>query len=303
MCANRYFKVCPNLQLKNGGSCFDGNGTQEVYCQCLNLFNGLRCEIDLCDDQECLNGGSCILDESSGSDFQVKCDCIQPFTGPQCEINLCDDKVCLNGGNCFVQESMEKNFIAKCNCVYGFDGDSCERDICEDHECKNSGNCTIDDSDPLNLEPTCDCSDEFVGEKCEIPLVCYEGDPCQNEGQCQLLHGKNSSDQDCLNLKTNFHFLLKVQQLKIYECLCSEGFAGVFCENKKQSNHLLYLINNNILIYNPEFTMPKQIAPDSRVTPLSHPPIYQSCSTVLYGRAYVFGGSRAPRQVKHTMIK
>ena len=94
---------------------------------------------------------------------------------------------------------LEENPIAECHCLYGFDGDRCERDICKDYECENSGNCTVDESDFFNLKPKCDCSDEFVGEKCEIPLVCYEGDPCQNGGECQLLQGSNSSDQDCLN--------------------------------------------------------------------------------------------------------
>ena len=95
---------------------------------------------------------------------------------------------------------------------------------------------------------------------------------------------------------------MKFKPLKIYECLCSEEFAGIFCEHKKQSDHLLYLIENNIFGYKVD-TNPKQIAVDSRITLASQPPIFQSCSTVLNGLAFVFGGSRAPRQVTYSVVK
>ena len=164
------------------------------------MFIGPRCEIDLCYEIECENGGTCTLDQSESDDL-LKCDCIDPFSGPRCEINLCDDKICLNGGICVIDELDQTE--VKCDCPYGFEGEICERDICGEMDCKNGGNCTIDDSDSDILKPTCDCSEDFVGETCDIPFVCFSGDPCQNGGVCQLHQITNSSDQDCFYLHEN----------------------------------------------------------------------------------------------------
>ena len=183
--------------IKNDGLCFDENGTQDIYCRCLSIYSGPRCEINLCDAIECENGGICTLDQSESED-QLKCDCIDTFGGPRCELNLCDDKICLNGGICVIDE-LDENEV-ECDCPYGFDGENCDRDICGEIDCGNAGNCTIDESDSENLKPKCDCSDDFVGETCDIPLVCFLGDPCQNGGECQLLQSSDSSDQDCFIL-------------------------------------------------------------------------------------------------------
>ena len=149
-------KYKSNIRTKNGGSCFDDNGQQQISCQCFDTF-----------------------------------------TGSRCETNLCDDFTCENGGNCVVSDNDPENFQLKCDCLYGFDGEYCQRDICSEIQCKNSGNCTVDESDPENLKPKCDCKDDFVGETCDIPLVCFDGDPCQNGSECKLLNGTNASDQEC----------------------------------------------------------------------------------------------------------
>ena len=99
-----------------------------------------------------------------------------------------------NGGRCFDNNGQQQ---FSCQCFETFIGSRCETDICEDFKCENGGICTIDESDPENLKPKCYCIDGFAGEICDIPSVCFNGDPCQNGGECKLLNGSNSSDQEC----------------------------------------------------------------------------------------------------------
>ena len=79
------------------------------------------------------------------------------------------------------------------------------------------------------------------------------------------------------------------------------GFTGIFCENKHESDFLLFLIDNNAMIYNvTEDKSRKLIAHDLQINSAFqpvYPRIYQSCSTVFKGLSLIFGGSRAPRQV------
>ena len=86
------------------------------------------------------------------------------------------------------------------------------------------------------------------------------------------------------------------------------GFTGVFCENKQESDHLLFLHDTNAMILSINLTSfshlnnnRKQIAHElginSALQTFSPISIYQSCSTVFNGVSLIFGGSRAPRQV------
>ena len=58
------------FDLKNGGTCFDDEGTDKFSCNCVNYFDAERCErLDACDRNPCHNGGTCTI--SSQSDFEL----------------------------------------------------------------------------------------------------------------------------------------------------------------------------------------------------------------------------------------
>ena len=129
---------------KNDGLCFVGDGSQETFCQCFDAFIGSRCEINLCENKQCFNGGSCTLDQSN-LENRTKCDCTDPFSGSLCETNLCDDKECLNGGKCVLDRRDHGNIKAKCDCAREFDGERCELPlVCFLGEpCQNGGKCKL----------------------------------------------------------------------------------------------------------------------------------------------------------------
>ena len=91
--------------------------------------------------------------------------------------------------------------------------------------------------------------------------------------------------------------LLYEEHLKAFECLCVDGFTGLFCEHINTTDHLGYFFDTNLFLFS---QMEKQTEQNFIINPLiSEPPsIYQSCSTVFNGISFIFGGSRASRQVQ-----
>ena len=71
---------------------------------------------------------------------------------------------------------------------------------------------------------------------------------------------------------------------KIFECLCPNGFTGVFCEFKADQNQLLYLEDRrNALVFNDEAQLLKSLTLDDDVG------TDESCFTMLNGEAVLFG--------------
>ena len=66
---------------------------------CNDGFTGDTCEtnVDDCDPNPCMNGGSC---EDGIESFT--CTCAAGFMGDTCEINVndCDPNPCMSGGSC-----------------------------------------------------------------------------------------------------------------------------------------------------------------------------------------------------------
>ena len=86
--------------LQNGGTCFDNGGTQEFSCSCVGNFAGNECQIDLCDNIDCQNGGTCVIKVFDGI-RTTSCDCPPNFGGKTCiPISPCDGNPCQNGGTC-----------------------------------------------------------------------------------------------------------------------------------------------------------------------------------------------------------
>jgi len=188
-------------------------------------------------DFYCTNGGVC------GDNSWDKCVCSADYSGPRCEFLVqyhtdCDLQ-CQNGGTCFFGDdptttpynaldigvqppppptpTLDPSSISRhCKCPDGFIGDTCESviEICGryEHHCLNGGLC-VDNGD----EYTCDCrSDDglvpHAGEYCQhVATVICKGafnSFCTNNGICKDV------------IDTEDH----------PGCVCSDGFAGEYCE-------------------------------------------------------------------------
>ena len=79
----------------NTESCSDVNGSQKFKCQCMDGFNGKRCEVPVCSSKYCNNNGLCSINENDIN--PLHCECYDGFEGQRCEIDLCDDFICGNG--------------------------------------------------------------------------------------------------------------------------------------------------------------------------------------------------------------
>ena len=73
---------------------------------------------------------------------------------------------------------------------------------------------------------------------------------------------------------------------KVFECSCTDGFTGDFCEFKTEQDHLLFIHENTPLVFNADgrlieenAVIDKQVEDDG------------SCSTMLNGEAIIFGSS------------
>ena len=80
---------------KNGGTCFDNDGTEKFSCICIDVFTGETCQTNLCDDIECPQSETCVSAIVDG-EKTAKCEC--PFTIVEdiC-LDLCNDIECENG--------------------------------------------------------------------------------------------------------------------------------------------------------------------------------------------------------------
>ncbi|MFH4977723.1 hypothetical protein AB6A40_004432 [Gnathostoma spinigerum] len=128
-----------NLQSCAGFICFNG-GTCTVrlngkpICSCRDGFVGDKCEVDICSQLPCMNGGVC---RATGS--KTSCECPSGYSGVLCEqsdvvshINSSHETTCnppcINGGTCTAV-----NGSGACICPLGFLGPLCNVfDSCND---------------------------------------------------------------------------------------------------------------------------------------------------------------------------
>ncbi|KAM4676520.1 lactadherin isoform 2-T2 [Discoglossus pictus] len=123
---------------------------------------------DVCDENTCLNGGTCL---SNVNNSPVYCLCPDGFTGINCnetEKGPCFPNPCYNSGECQVLSSSRRgDTFAEyvCKCPPGFNGIHCQnnKSDCSRNPCQNGGVCQ-----DLSNDYTCKCASPFIGKTCKF---------------------------------------------------------------------------------------------------------------------------------------
>ncbi|XP_027731596.1 sushi, nidogen and EGF-like domain-containing protein 1 [Vombatus ursinus] len=138
-------------------------------------------EINECESQPCLNGGSCKDRIAS-----FLCICGSGYMGPHCELETdeCQSDPCKNGGTC---KDLPAAFV--CQCPDGFAGIHCEKEVdaCDSGPCQHGGECENDGGSYL-----CVCPEGFFGYHCEIASDPCFSNPCGSRGYCLSSNGSHS---------------------------------------------------------------------------------------------------------------
>ncbi|XP_060601390.1 sushi, nidogen and EGF-like domain-containing protein 1 [Ruditapes philippinarum] len=112
-------KKCYNCPCMEPEQCYVQD--RFLACNCTDSgFTGCYCEtnIDDCDPNPCLNGGTCIDGVNN-----YTCTCVDGWSGRNCEeSNVCFSNPCGNGGTCDVGE--DEDYV--CLCPPEFGGTDCE---------------------------------------------------------------------------------------------------------------------------------------------------------------------------------
>jgi protein crumbs len=200
----------------NGGVCKDNK------CICRSGFQGVHCETEIargctgenceCSNNPCVNGGTCINNESTAAGYV--CKCLAGYSGEQCELNIEEGcrKNCIHGVCALPRNS---NAI-KCFCEPGYTGLFCDQDVneCLTVPCKNNATCIdrVNDFD-------CECTPGFTGKVCEENInecasnPCFAGSTCIDEINgftCQCIAGMTG--KLCDQVRDSFIFFLNTYQ-------------------------------------------------------------------------------------------
>ncbi|CAH8484551.1 unnamed protein product [Schistosoma turkestanicum] len=253
---------------KNGGTCHDL--LDDFYCTCPIGFEGRYCEINReCASRPCQNKGIC-HDIPGG----YLCECPNGFTGQNCEISIngCNPNLCQNGAYCY---TLSNGFYCKCPekfygqfCEYqrpycGVDGCDLLMDPCLTIHHDNNGSIQYFSSsssssssssiisspsalilEHSNLNSNQSDMDNLLRRQHEM-IYPYSG-VCGQHGTC--IHVDHENDYQCL-CSTGYqgkycqelinycetmpcmNNAICVNSLEGYQCICEEGFSGVQCEN------------------------------------------------------------------------
>ncbi|XP_063140333.1 protein crumbs homolog 2 isoform X2 [Rattus norvegicus] len=151
----------------------------------------------VCTPSPCLHGGACL------DLFDVfACSCGPAWEGPRCEIHAdpCRSSPCVRG-----QCNTRPDGRFECRCPPGFSGPRCRLPTLPQGCSLNS---TCKDGAPCGGGPlgtNCSCQEGLAGLRCQSLDQPCEASPCLNGGTCRVTSG-------------------------IFECTCSAGFSGQFCE-------------------------------------------------------------------------
>ena len=72
---------------------------------------------------------------------------------------------------------------------------------------------------------------------------------------------------------------------KVFECSCIYPYTGDFCEFKTEQDHLLFIFENDPLVFNGDGRLIEENAVIDEQAGA-----FYSCSTMLNGEAIIFGG-------------
>ncbi|CAH1165542.1 unnamed protein product [Phyllotreta striolata] len=125
LCSGRYPPegCADRCSCKNGGVCVrPDDQSDDVVCQCLEMYYGYTCDKYLLSPNpcmnRCLNGGVCVLPDP---DRPPICHCTRSWTGEKCERLKSCENYCSNEGVCTVVDEQPR-----CVCPEGFTGIRCE---------------------------------------------------------------------------------------------------------------------------------------------------------------------------------
>ena len=109
---------CDGVDCGENGTCGGG------ICECDAGWEGEFCneEIDECDPNPCLNGGTCV-----DGDNAFTCNCALGWEGPLCDKSTDDcpnPNPCQNGGTC-----VDGHLSFSCSCPAGFSDDFCNVNV------------------------------------------------------------------------------------------------------------------------------------------------------------------------------
>ncbi|XP_065321637.1 protein crumbs-like isoform X2 [Gordionus sp. m RMFG-2023] len=245
---------CNHSPCLNKGLCLFNFSFGNFSCLCTKGYEGDNCEknINECDLESCLNGGTC-----ADMDGSFKCTCPPPFTGSVCELynNPCLSKPCKNGATCVLVQNqyqcqctslysgvncevpvsqcksiscppnsycVKTNGEIKCKCHNTYTGNNCDIDVneCESKikPCQNGGQCMNQIGDYK-----CVCSSDWMGKNCSQNFDPCASDPCLNQGVC-MSHIGNSTE------RKNYEYNNEKALIEQYECVCRDGYEGKNCE-------------------------------------------------------------------------
>jgi len=181
-------------------------------CSCKYPFHGKDCElqfnpnakeVELCADNQCQNGATCVENKYSTA-------------GGFFEDNSPQDLLTAN---------MVPAPAYKCTCKPGFYGYFCEKPIrrCEDNPCAPGSYCQASGSAPFY---TCTCPCGLAGDNCEITAINHNINNVWNGVGANVLNFCSDDREVCLNGGTCVNHI----QRQRFECLCPAGRRGTRCE-------------------------------------------------------------------------
>ena len=206
---HRHRYICEDVHpcsdyCKNGGTCVLDKSTGDRTCECTSIWRGPRCTEDggPCHSDPCFYGGEC----TNMRPYWYHCACPPMRSGGRCELDFDECDFSLNSPyTCNVNGTRTcfNSFAGfTCVCRAGFKGDRCA-----ERKVSCSEHPCKDMAFCLTTDDgfRCQCPAGFGGEDCELSNAC-SSTPCLNGGTCVTL--------------TNSDFT----------CRCTAGWSGDVCE-------------------------------------------------------------------------